>query len=294
VRVVINGEDWGIYENVQQFNKDFLKENYRDSNGARWKVPGPNPQAGLSYLGDDAATYKRLYEIKTKDDPVQWAALTELVKTLNRTPAGQLEKVLASMLDIDGVLRYLALDNALVNNDGYWTRGSDYSLYRDEGGKFYLVPHDTNETFSARGGPGGGRRGGGPRGPAFGPFPPQGFPPQGPGFVGFPGPPGMGGGGPNLDPLIGLEDSSKPLRSKLLASTALRDKYLQYVKDIASKWLDWKTLGPLVEQYRALIDADVQADSKKLYSYEAFQTGLTGAANSLKSFAAERSRYLLR
>ena len=26
------------------------------------------------------------------------------------------------MLDIDGVLWFLAIDNALINNDGYWTR----------------------------------------------------------------------------------------------------------------------------------------------------------------------------
>ena len=102
------------------------------------------------------------------------------------------------------------------------------------------------------------------------------------------------GGGPTLDPLIGLDDPSKPLRSKLLAVPALREKYLAYVKDIGTKWLDWKTLSPLVEQYRTLIDADVQVDTKKLYSYDAFQSGLSGASNSLKTFAAERSKFLAR
>ncbi len=33
VRVVINGESWGIYVNVEQFNKDFLSENYRAAKG---------------------------------------------------------------------------------------------------------------------------------------------------------------------------------------------------------------------------------------------------------------------
>src|SRR5881396_3697579 len=50
VRVVINGASWGIYQNVQQFNKDFLKDNYKDSSGARWKTPGsPGGRAGLEY-----------------------------------------------------------------------------------------------------------------------------------------------------------------------------------------------------------------------------------------------------
>ena len=34
VRVVINGEDWGVFANVQQFNKDFTKENYGTGKGA--------------------------------------------------------------------------------------------------------------------------------------------------------------------------------------------------------------------------------------------------------------------
>jgi hypothetical protein len=292
VRVVINGEDWGIYANVQQFNKDFLSENYPDSAGARWKVPGPNPQSGLSYLGDDAAIYKQLYEIKTKDDPAQWTALIHLSRTLNQTPSSELEKALSPILDLDAVLRFLALDNTLVNNDGYWTRGSDYSIYRNQGGKFHIIPHDTNETFSARGGPQGF---GGPRG--FGPLP------DGPRGFGLPfggrGPGGPGGflgmmGGASLDPLIGLEDASKPLRSRLLRVPSLREKYLGYVNDIATKWLEWKTLGPIVERYKALIDADVRIDSKKLYSYDAFQSGLTGSSNSLKAFAADRLKFLVR
>ncbi len=40
VRVVINGENWGVYANVQQFNKEFLKENYASTKGTRWKVSG--------------------------------------------------------------------------------------------------------------------------------------------------------------------------------------------------------------------------------------------------------------
>jgi CotH kinase protein len=288
VRVVINGENWGVYASVQQFNKDFLKENFRESSGTRWKVPGPNPQGGLSYLGENVETYKRNYEIKTKEDPASWAALINLTRTLNQTPTGQLDNALSSILDVDGALRFLALDNGLVNNDGYWTRASDYSIYRDEAGKFHLIPHDTNETFAAS-------MGFGPRG-----FPPP--PPPTRRFViapqrrGFGGPIGgpMGLGGANLDPLIGLDDSGKPLRSKLLSVPANREKYLGYVKEIATKWLDWKTLGPLVEQYKSLIDADVQLDTKKLYSYEAFQSGLDGPSNSLKSFAADRSKFLLR
>ncbi len=165
VRVVINGEDWGVYASAQQFNKDFINDWFGTTKGARWKVPGsPQGRAGLEYLGEDPAPYKRLYEIKTKDDPAVWADLIKLCKVLNQTPADQLEQALAPLLDVDGVLKFLALENVLVNTDGYWVRASDYSLYQDTKGRFHLFPHDANETFSSGGGPGG------PGGPGrFGP-----------------------------------------------------------------------------------------------------------------------------
>jgi hypothetical protein len=79
---------------------------------------------------------------------------------------------------------------------------------------------------------------------------------------------------------VGLDDDNKALRTKLLAVPALRDRYLTYVRDIAEHWLDWKTLGPIAEKHRALIAADVKADTRKLYSSEAFDSGLDGLKTS--------------
>ena len=163
VRVVINGENWGVYVNAQHFNKDFTKEWFRSSQGARWKVPGsPNGDGGLAYLGEDLAPYQARYELKSKDDPKAWTNLIHLCRVLNQTPADQLETALKPLLDVDGALKYLALDNVFINNDGYWTRASDYNIALDAKGCFHIVPHDDNETFSAAegGGPGGGGPGG--------------------------------------------------------------------------------------------------------------------------------------
>jgi spore coat protein CotH len=166
-RVVINGENWGIYVNVQQFNKEFAKDWFGTTKGARWKTPGsPGGRASLAYLGDDVAQYRRIYSIKSKDDPKAWADLIKLCKVLNETPPDKLEAALAPMLDIDEALKFLALENALINNDGYWIRTSDYSIYQDEKKRFHILPYDANETFARPGGPG---FGGGPGGRGFGP-----------------------------------------------------------------------------------------------------------------------------
>ena len=99
----------------------------------------------------------------------------------------------------------------------------------------------------------------------------------------------MMGGDATLDPLVGLDDTSKPLRSKLLAVPALRAKYLAYTKEIATKWLDWKTLGPLVEKHRALIEGDVKTDTRKLDTNEAFEAGV----EALRTFAEKRRAAVL-
>jgi spore coat protein CotH len=258
VKVVINGECWGIYVNVQQYNKEFVKENFKTDKGARWKVKGrPNGASGLDYVGDKIESYKQRYQLKSGDEEKAWKDLMALCQTLSQTPIDKLEEALQPILDIDRALWFLALDIALLNSDGYWIRASDYSLYQDEQGKFTLIPHDMNEAF--RPGQAPGRR-------------PQGAP-RASGF--------------ELDPLVGMEDAKKPLRSRLLAVPSLKKKYLEYVRTIAS---DLKTIGPLVEKYRALLDKDVEADTRKLSSYEAFK----GSETTLKNFAERRQEYLMK
>src|SRR6185369_13912397 len=95
-RVVLNGESWGIYSNLEQENKDFIEKWFKTTEGTRWKVPGgPGGRGGLEYWGEDVAQYKQMFEIKTKDDPKAWAALIHLTKVLNETPADRLEGALA-------------------------------------------------------------------------------------------------------------------------------------------------------------------------------------------------------
>jgi len=390
-------------------------------------VPGsPNGQGNLKYLGDDVAKYQRIYELKSKEDSKAWVDFVQLCKVLNETPSNKLEAALAPLLDIDGVLRFLALENALINNDGYWVRTSDYNIYQDAKGKFHILPHDMNETFARPGRPGFGgvvfgpampiaaemfsqgdknsdkkltgeefvalagawfdkldkgiegkvtqeqftgpflvpAPNGAPGGdaPVRGGFQPKTF--AGPGLFDvldrdkdgtltraemsdvfsnwfakwdaakagmlteekvraglteiLPGPPpfgrGRGGRGPGggikvegvkLDPLVAANDPDKPLISKLLAVPALRTRYLGYVRDIADKWLDWKNLGPLAQQYQSMIAADVRADTRKLDSSDDFVKSLTedisgkgfgpggGGSISLKSFADQRRTFLL-
>ena len=96
-----------------------------------------------------------------------------------------------------------------------------------------------------------------------------------------------------LDPLVGLDDASKPLRSKLLAVPALRARYLSYVGrsqsagSIGGRWSRWR------DRHHALIAEAVRADTKKLYTFQAFESGVSEGSESLKSFVIRRRAFLL-
>jgi spore coat protein CotH len=156
VRVVVNGESWGVFINQQTFGKALLRENHGTDGGTRWKSPNNSVGGGFAYLGDSIAPYRKWYEQKGKDDTLAWRKLIHATKVLHETSPDRLEAALAPVMNVDSVLRFLALDVALVNQDGYWKDGSDFNLWLDPGGRFATLPHDVNEGFRS-----GGRGGGG-------------------------------------------------------------------------------------------------------------------------------------
>ena len=110
-----------------------------------------------------------------------------------------------------------------------------------------------------------------------------------------------------LDPLVGLDDPSKPLRSKVLAVPKYREQYLRNIRELAEKSLDWNSLGPFVTRAASLIDEAVKTETRKLGSYEAFVAATSEAhaeskepeargghgSMNLRAFAEARRQYLL-
>jgi len=97
---------------------------------------------------------------------------------------------------------------------------------------------------------------------------------------------------------VGINDNTKPLRSKLLAVPKFREQYLRNVRTIAADSLDWKKLGPVVAQYESLIEKDIEADTRKLSSFTAFKQSVSqeserNAGRGLFTFAQERRKFLM-
>ena len=266
VKLVINGENWGVYINLQQYNKDFLAEWFDTKGGIRWKI-GPGRGGALNYVGDDPTAYQETYQLKTKNVENPWEGLIALTKMLDdSTPDAELVEKLPSILNIDQVLWQLAVSNVFMDDDGYIHKGGDYALYQDVNGRFHLIPHDNNESLrfgrSGRGGPGGG----GPGGWSWGDLES-----------------GM------VSPVAHEDNAARPLIKRLLSNPEWRARYLAHVRTVTDEWLDWEVLEPIIKEYQTLIDAEVQQDDKKLYGYEEFTTN---APMDLKRFVNQRREHL--
>ena len=153
IKVVINGESWGIYSNIQQYNKDFLEDNFNTRGGVRWKIgAGGGGRGNLRYPGDKKEDYAG-FQLRTDGADDAWTELRQFTKLLDETPLDLLEEKLSDRFNLDGALWSLALE-CVFQDEGYFTRGSDYNLYLDPDGRFQLLQHDGNEVMNIPGGPG--------------------------------------------------------------------------------------------------------------------------------------------
>ncbi len=96
---------------------------------------------------------------------------------------------------------------------------------------------------------------------------------------------------------------NRPLLNRVHTIPDLRQRYLAHYRTV-QLFLNWSYFGPIFEAQRDLIDAAVQADPKRIYSYELFQqnfsqtvtlpfTGLGGGTvPGLQQFVDERSALL--
>ena len=320
VKLVINGTSWGVYLNIQQYNKDFLADWYDTKKGIRWKVPA-NPQRapGLRYFGENLDDYKSYIHLKTTEAPeASWNDIVKLSRLLDETPADKVEEVIGEVLNIDRALWFIAIDNLLMDGDGYLSRASDFLMYQDPGGRINLMPYDSNETFGLHGGGGGG--GGSRRGRGRRPGDAGGRRPSGP----FGRPPRLGGddaGRPDerrpstpppqeagresgqfsQSPLEFENSRERPLISKLLSAPNLKARYLAHVKTILDESLDWKVIGPVVKDYRSVLGDEIARDTTKLYPTEAYEQGVDGnysggrrPVTGIKNFVTGRRSYLLK
>jgi len=148
VLVTLNGQNWGVYINVQQFNKDMLRSYFADEDGLRIKCANNPNGPGLRYNGSSPSGYTG-YEIKDDGglaDP--WAALIAVCNAVTNFPVSNLPAI-DELFAIDPSIWSVVWENLLTDDDSYVNKGADFMIYRDPAdGRSHLLQTDANETFT--------------------------------------------------------------------------------------------------------------------------------------------------
>lgn len=136
----------GLYTLVEQVDRTFLKARFKNGKGLLLK---PERLHRLEYLGDDWAAYKDLYRPRHEPSKKEARRLIEFIRLVSKADDERFRKEIGSYLDVDGFLRFMAVNALIVNLDSFFTLGHNYYIYLDpETNRFTFIPWDMDLSFA--------------------------------------------------------------------------------------------------------------------------------------------------
>ena len=246
-KVYVNGEYYGLFVNVEPIDDAFLVRNFGTNKGTFVQcAPNllePEPSGcksdvfGSLQYDNSAKCYLHNFVLLSDSG---WDDLIELTYVLNQNPA-EVDRV----LDVDRTLWMLAFNNVLVNLSSYTGRYSEnYYLYRDATGKFTPILYDLNLCFGSY--------------------------------------KNTGVGSDlklkelqEMDPLLHIDNSAKPLISRLLSIEKYQKMYLAHMRSIVNDFFRHDEYVARVKELQALIRPSLEADANRYYAMEDFDASLS-------------------
>ncbi|HOM60835.1 MAG TPA: CotH kinase family protein [Anaerohalosphaeraceae bacterium] len=217
-----------------------------DPNGLRMPFrPGqrrPGGFGGPPGLGRPGFRGGNLLEavgLKTNENNPDHTALFRLLDVLNKCPDETFPQEIEKVLDVDQVLRFLAVSVMLVHLDNYIGMGHNYYLY-EMNGRFTILPWDLNM--------------------AFGTFR-MGFFQQD--IADF-----------YIDEPVTDSLESRPLVRRLLAHPAYLQRYHQYLQELLDGPFAEGQIESRIDQLAALVRPYVEKDELKFFTLDDFEKGL--------------------
>ena len=246
-KVWVNGVYWGLYGHIESINKQFVQNNFATNGNNPFFKCNPEDFGGpgtggnypnLVYTSADTAFYYNKYDIQSD---YGWTELVQLMQTLKNNPDG-----IEQVLDVDRALWMLAFNNVLVNLDSYTGAFvQNYYLYYDDNERWLSTVWDLNMSFGA-------------------------FPLLTSNTV------LSVTQMKQMDPLVQSTNANRPLIRYLLANPTWKRMYLAHLKTILTE--NFASEGQYKAralEMQALIDAAVQSDINKFYTYANFQTNVS-------------------
>jgi len=255
----INGDDWGIYANVQQVNRDLTRQWFPNSkSGTLFRAKRPEDSSAphgtrgdslrsLCWLGADTNYYAQHYNLKSTSSNNPHQLLMDFCKRLDTISQTHIEAELSKYLDIDNSIWFMAGEMAFVDDDSYVIKGrSDYYIYIDTvTGQLNPIEMDGNDTFD-------------PSTHSYNIF-------------------------------SNVNKPKYPLLHRLINYPPYRQRYLAHLRTIMEEVFDTNIVFPRIDTYYNMIDPFVSADPVNNYTYSDF----LNHKSVLKNFYTARKSYIM-
>ena len=108
----------------------------------------PGGMAAMGRIYNFDTDYLTAAGLRSNENYADYSRLYELLEVLNSEPSQVSTDDLEDVLQVDEILRFLAVSVALVHLDNYMGMAHNYYLY-EYGGKFFIIPWDMNMAFGA-------------------------------------------------------------------------------------------------------------------------------------------------
>ncbi|MFK8029618.1 MAG: CotH kinase family protein [Gammaproteobacteria bacterium] len=208
-----NGPEYfGLYTLVEEVDGEVLDTQFVNDAGNLYKPE----DLGASFI--DGTFAEEYFEKKTNEDEADWSDVQALFAALHDTTAttdpAAWRANLESIFDVDGFLKYLAVNGIIQNWDTYGRMTHNFYLYNNpETSKLTWIPWDNNEALQT----------------------------------------GKQGGSLDLD-FGNLSANSWPLIEIIYADEIYKAQYDYYLLEVISDAFETSTTQMLYDQYSSLIE----------------------------------------
>lgn len=246
----VNGKHFGFYLAVENIGTEFLMRNYQNSIGELYKPDGGS--ADLRWYGDSKSDYSGM---STKN--ASGKNMTALIQMLGVLNGVYNDVDLNEVLNIDEVLRYIAVNAAFVNYDSYLARSPhNYYLYENNG-RFDIIPWDLAMAFGVK------------------PMKHYTDIPLTQLYID--------------EPADG-KYAEKALLTNLLSVSQYKEQYHLYLRDIAENLLSEAAFAKKITALKGEIASHIKNDENSIYSHDDFEED----CRYLLHFACARSESILK
>lgn len=204
-----NGPEYfGVYTLVEEVDGSVLDTQFSSDDGNLYKPEegSANFVAGTFSAGD--------FEKKTNEDDEDWSDVMALFTALHAdTEPAVWREELESVFDVDGFIRYLAVNGIIQNWDTYGRMIHNFYMYNDpDTGKLTWIPWDNNEALQV----------------------------------------GKQGGALALD-FSNLDSAQWPLIDKIYSDEVYKERYDNYLADVMSNAFETTSVQAAYDNYSSLI-----------------------------------------